>query len=461
MAVTALSVVSPSVAQATHMDSTSVTASTSEAGATSSYTFEWMHGAGNGLAPAGSRLELTFPAGFDVSGASLGAGSTIGGSAFTADVSVAGQVVLVDDLSVDVVDGIAFDVVIDGVVNPTVVGPRSITVGVFFPGSAPGDFAHLSSYGSFPTSIHSGELASLELTDTSGAALGAQIAGQAFHVRIRARDAYGNLLDGTGGGPSVSSVDLTSSTGGSAGLGPTAALSGGELFHSVTLTEATDAATLTATGGAVSGSSTAFPVAPAAAHHLTVVQAPADAHPGEVLAPSPVVEVRDEFENVVGSATGPVRVELVGSGGAVLSGTLEVPAVLGVATFDDLRVAGTGADLTLRFAYVPGGLVASDVVDSTPFRVAVPAVDPPTPSAPPTVGPTPPAAPTPAPEATPEATPGPIAGPSALATTGATQVPFLVLLASVLLLAGMLVVGLLGMIGLRRAPWLRTGPELP
>ena len=343
LAVAALSVVVAPSAQATHMESQSLTPSSSGPGATASYAFEWVHGTGNAPAPVGSSYRFTFPAGFDVSGVSLGSGS-ISGVPFTATVDVAGQVVTLTSISQGAAVGNAIRVVLDGVVNRTAAGTAFVAVQMLTPESS------LSSGGSFSTTIANGPIDRLELTDSSGNPLGPQTAGQAVDLRIRALDEFGNLVNGTGGGPDFTgTVDLTSNARAAAGLGTTAAFSGGQVVHSVTLTEATDTATLTATvsGGALAATTAAFEIAPGPAHHLQVVQSPTGARSGEVLSPALVVEVRDEFDNLVTAATGPIRVELVGSG-AELSGTVEAAAVLGVATFSDLRITGARDALALR-----------------------------------------------------------------------------------------------------------------
>jgi hypothetical protein len=115
-----------------------------------------------------------------------------------------------------------------------------------------------------------------------------------------------------------------------------------------------------------------------------------------------------------------------------------VPAVLGIATFPDLRVTGSGEGMSLRFTYVPGGLAAADTADSTTFSVG--ALPPEPPVAPP------PAAPAPAaPEAPVPASPlgaagaGAAAGPSELAFTGPAGSAPLVLLGAALTLAGVFV----------------------
>ena len=431
LAVAALAVAAAPTAPASHMEAQSLSVDTNGPSASASYDFEWRHGVGNAPAPAGSSYVFTFPAGFDVSGAALGSGSTLAGAAFTATVSVSGQAVTLADVSAGVVQGNQIAVVLDGIVNRTAAGSAAIAVQMLTPTSA------VSSSGSFAATIANGPVASIEVTDPSGGPLGPQSAGQPFDVRVRALDEFGNLVNGTGGGPSfVGTVDLTSSARGSAGLGTTAAFAGGQVVQSVTLTEATDGAALTATvsGGSLSGAAEPFEVAPGPAHHLSVVQSPSGARSGEVLTPALVVEVRDEFGNVVTAATGPVRVALVGAG-AQLSGTVEVDAVRGVATFDDLVLTGAGEGLSLQFTYVPGGLTAADTADTTTFALAAEPAPPA--AAPPVAAPRVPTVP---PASPPLGTAGAPAagGPSGLALTGPASSAPIASMGVALLLAGVL-----------------------
>ncbi len=424
MALTTLSVVTAPGASATHMDSTTLTIGDASAGATTTYSFGWSHGYGNGTVAVGGRIELQFPSGIDVSGASLASGA-IGGTAFDADLSISGQTVTLGAIDQAIVDGASIALELGGISNPTAPTSGNVFVSVF------GPMMFVMSHGWFPAVISNGPLATFEVADAVGAPIGDQDAGQPFDVRIRALDAHGNLVDGTNSGPSFTgTVDLTASTDGSSGLGATPAFAGGELLHSVTLTGAADAVVLTATetGGSMTGASAPFAVLAGPADHLAVVAVPARSTPGQPLSPAPVVEVRDEFGNVIDTATGTIRAELVGTGGATLGGTVEVDAVAGVATFDDLRIDGEGEGLTLRFTYVPGGLVDADVVDSDPFDVLAAQSDPPpadtdTPPAPPAAAPSP--------------SPVPDRAPAPLAMTGPARIPSLLLVGSMLLVAGL------------------------
>src|SRR5262249_24401060 len=96
---------------------------------------------------------------------------------------------------------------------------------------------------------------------------------------------------------------------------------------------------------------------------------PAGASGGSVFTTQPVFQVQDGDGNLEAAATNAVTVAIksgTGASGAVLSGTLTVRAVGGVATFAALKIdkAGSGYVLTATAS----GLAP---VDSAPFTVAV------------------------------------------------------------------------------------------
>ncbi|CAN5389029.1 hypothetical protein BH09GEM1_BH09GEM1_38870 [soil metagenome] len=105
-------------------------------------------------------------------------------------------------------------------------------------------------------------------------------------------------------------------------------------------------ATITATSEGVSGTGT-LTVSPRPATQLVIATQPGGAVTGSVLAPQPIVQVRDTVGGVVTGSSAAVTVSLVGTGGA-LSGTTTVNAVNGIATFTNLVVTGVGG-YTLTF----------------------------------------------------------------------------------------------------------------
>ena len=97
---------------------------------------------------------------------------------------------------------------------------------------------------------------------------------------------------------------------------------------------------------------------------LGIATQPGGAVTGSVLAPQPVVQVRDANGGVVAGATNVVTATL--SVGGVLSGTTAVTAVNGVATFTNLLVTGSG---TYTITFTSPGLTSagSQAVVITPL----------------------------------------------------------------------------------------------
>jgi len=103
---------------------------------------------------------------------------------------------------------------------------------------------------------------------------------------------------------------------------------------------------------------------------LVVTTQPGNSTSGAVVSPASVVELRDAAGLKAASATDAV-LATVGSGTGVLSGTMSVNAVAGVATFANLIVTGSGPH-ALDFALTGG----QPWVLSSPFAVAAPAPSP-------------------------------------------------------------------------------------
>lgn len=75
---------------------------------------------------------------------------------------------------------------------------------------------------------------------------------------------------------------------------------------------------------------------------LVITTRPTGGLPGGLVAPQPVVELRDVSGNRAFGASNQVTASLVGTGGS-LTGTTTATSVNGVATFTDLRITGTGS----------------------------------------------------------------------------------------------------------------------
>jgi len=349
-------------------------------GATSSYTFSGQVGGGNTNLPAGdATIRITYPAGFDVTGATFSAGAsgvregTVAAyNAFPSYGSVtinagARQIFLNNVNYATTQNSTMFRVVVDGVVNRTSSGAASIPFQILNPANG------VNTNGNPSVTLANGPVDAFSVTDTSFAAIASQNAGQSFDVAIRALDQFGNLVNGTGGGPSFTgTVDATSNVDGSAGLTTTAAFTAGVLAsHAVTLTEANPAATLTATAtsGPGSGTSAPFAVLAGTAAALIVSEQPTDAQVGDEIAAAPAVSVTDAYGNVLTGDSGrAVTVTLQNASGATLDGTTSQNSASGIATFAGLDIDEAGTGYVLRFA--SAGLTS---VDSQAFDVSAPA----------------------------------------------------------------------------------------
>ena len=104
------------------------------------------------------------------------------------------------------------------------------------------------------------------------------------------------------------------------------------------------------------------PGASAAPASFALTTTPTGGIPGGLLAPQPVVQVRDAAGNRVVGGTTQVTVSLTGTGGT-LAGTTTATATNGVATFTDLRITGAGS-YTLTFS---AGSLAP--VTTAPIRI--------------------------------------------------------------------------------------------
>jgi hypothetical protein len=111
--------------------------------------------------------------------------------------------------------------------------------------------------------------------------------------------------------------------------------------------------------------SNAFSIVPGPATQLVFTVQPSDTPANQIIAPPVQVTALDNQGNVATGFTGTVTVEFAGNPrGAVLSGTLSVSAIEGVATFADLAVDRSRSGLVL-VALAPALTSAT----SDPFNV--------------------------------------------------------------------------------------------
>jgi hypothetical protein len=177
------------------------------------------------------------------------------------------------------------------------------------------------------------------------------------------------VLDETGSLASTSTILVTAtldsnpSSGMLAGTTSVNAAAGIATFNNLRLDKAGTGYTLRMSSpGVFPAISNAFNVTPGAADHLVFAAQPMSVAPGATMAPV-VVDVVDSVGNPT-PASGQVHIALAANpAGATLSGTADVAAPNGVATFSNLSVsrAATGLHLVATFGTL--GMVQSDAFD--------------------------------------------------------------------------------------------------
>src|SRR5439155_26096703 len=151
-----------------------------------------------------------------------------------------------------------------------------------------------------------------------------------------------------------------------AGTASVAAVSGVATFSDLSINRSGTGYTLTAGSGGLSGASTGFNIAPAAASELVFSVEPTSTAAGATITPAIQVTAQDAQGNTATGYTGTVTLAIgTNPGGGTLSGTTAVAAVGGVVVFPGLRVnkAGTGYTLAATATGFAG-------VASNPFTVA-------------------------------------------------------------------------------------------
>ncbi len=174
------------------------------------------------------------------------------------------------------------------------------------------------------------------------------IAGAGFGLVATAYDPFGNVASGFSGSISVG---IASGPAGGVLIGTVslAAVNGMATFSGLTLTEAGSGYTFqVSSNGLTSATSTAMSVSPAASSQLLLTSQP----PASVIAGAGfglVATAYDPFGNVAGGFTGNISVGIAsGPAGGVLTGTVSLAAVNGVATFSGLMLTKAGSGYVLQ-----------------------------------------------------------------------------------------------------------------
>lgn len=172
-------------------------------------------------------------------------------------------------------------------------------------------------------------------------------------VTVRIEDQFGNLVTSD-----ISNVTIgigTNPGGGTlSGTLTVAAIGGIATFSDLSINKTGTGYTLAATGSYTGATSGSFNITPAAADHLAFGVQPSNTVAGQSISPAVTVRVEDQFGNLVTGDTSNVTLGIgTNPGGGILSGTLTIAAVGGLATFSDLSIdkVGTGYTLAATGAY--------------------------------------------------------------------------------------------------------------
>ncbi|NBO63883.1 MAG: hypothetical protein EBU88_03335, partial [Acidobacteria bacterium] len=167
---------------------------------------------------------------------------------------------------------------------------------------------------------------------------------------VAIRDAQGNA---TGSSAPVSVSILTGSGGTLGGATTVNAINGIATFSNLTLagTVGTNYVLRFTSTGTSSADSTVVTVTSGVPSRLALLTQPVGGISGQAMTTQPVVEIRDAQGNKVSGSTMPITASITVGGGGILGGQTTVSAVDGIATFNDLSLAGViGTSYVIRFS---------------------------------------------------------------------------------------------------------------
>jgi hypothetical protein len=164
-------------------------------------------------------------------------------------------------------------------------------------------------------------------------------------IVVDVEDQFGNIVTGNS---STVTLAVASGPGALSGTVSVAASAGVATFSNIKLDTAGNYTLGASDGTLTSATSNSFTVSPAAASKLVYAVQPSNVTAGVVDSPSIVVDVEDQFGNIVTSNTSNVTLS-VGSGPGSLSGTVTVAASSGVVTFSNIKL-DTAGNYTLAAA---------------------------------------------------------------------------------------------------------------
>ena len=187
-------------------------------------------------------------------------------------------------------------------------------------------------------------------------------------VQVTARDARGNTATEFTGDVTVA-IGANPSGGTLSGTTRVAAVAGVATFDNLRIGTPGTGYTLTVTASGLTDATSAAFTITAFPTRLAFAVQPTTTTAGATITPAVLVAARDAQGNPAPTFTDSVTVAIgTNPSGGTLSGTTTVAAVLGVATFDDLRINTAGTGYTLTAA--GGGLTGAT---SAPFAITLPA----------------------------------------------------------------------------------------
>jgi len=193
-------------------------------------------------------------------------------------------------------------------------------------------------------------------------------------VVVQVQDALGNLVTGSTASITIA-IGVNPGSGTLSGTTTAAASGGTATFNNLSINRTGTGYTLTATSaGLTMATSTAFNILPGAASQLAFTVQPTSTSAGATIAPAVAVQIQDALGNAVTTATNTVTLAIGNNpGSATLSGTVNVAAVGGTATFSTLSLnrSGTGYTLLATSAGLTGTTSAAFNVNAgTPAQLA-------------------------------------------------------------------------------------------
>jgi hypothetical protein len=296
-------------------------------------------------APA-DQIIITFPAGFNASGATVNATATLTPSGFPLTLASATATVVTCNVTADEPAGV-FNIVLDNITNPQTAG--DYTVSVKTEDGAGGTIQPAGTSAQF--TITAGPVNTLTiLVQPSDTVCSANITPP---VQVKAVDAFANVI----AGQSIA-VALIAGMGALSGTSPQSAnASGIATFDDLSIDTRGPGKVLRFTADGVTIEANPFSITAGPATQLVITQQPAGSTSGVALTTQPIVEARDQYGNV--DTTYAVNIVASTDEPGTLSGTRSVAPVAGTATFNDLVYTATTSNEIFQIDFTSGVLTGA------------------------------------------------------------------------------------------------------